>query len=224
MNKVLILILILFSASCREIRQARIAKCEECFLKTEQCWNNFMITDDSAYLDSALYLLNEIDGTCEEKELQIKFNKIFFYWTKKDIDSAIVTMQSIDAHYFTMPKLKDIIINHLKIKKAKTTGDTTQVRRLYAEILNQYEYLLKFNKKSTDSTLRLPSITAIDSSHYIMPVYAYYYYKIRLQDTNKVFREIDSLKTLEGVNQKFIDKLKQSIDPNGPNPMFMPFE
>lgn len=52
-----------------------------------------------------------------------------------------------------------------------------------------------------------------------MPVYAYYYYKIKLQGTNKVFREIDSLKTLEGVNQQFIDKLKQSIDPNGPNPM-----
>lgn len=219
MNKVLILILILFSVSCEGIRQARIAKCEECFLKTEQCWNNFMITDDSAYLDSALYLLNEIDGTCEEKELQIKFNKIFFYLEKEDIDSAIVTMQSIDLHYFATPKLRDIFINHLKIRKAKTTGDTTQVRRIYAELLNQYEYLLKSNKKSTDSTLRLSSITAIDSSHYIMPVYAYYYYKIRLQDPNKVFREIDSLKTLEGVNQQFIDKLKQSIDPNGPNPM-----
>ena len=82
MNKVLILILILFSVSCRGIRQARIAKCEECFLQTGQCWDNFMITDDSAYLDSALYLLNEIDGTCEEKELQIKLNKIFFYLEK----------------------------------------------------------------------------------------------------------------------------------------------
>lgn len=219
MNKVLILILILFSVSCRGIRQARIAKCEECFLQTGQCWDNFMITDDSAYLDSALYLLNEIDGTCEEKELQIKLNKIFFYLEKEDIDSAIVTMQSIDEHYFATPKLKDIAINHFKIRKAKKTGDTTQVRRIYAELLNQYEYLLKFNKKSTDSTLKLSSITAIDSSHYIMPVYAYYYYKIKLQGTNKVFREIDSLETLEGVNQQFIDKLKQSIDPNGPNPM-----
>lgn len=219
MDKVLILILILFSVSCRGIRQARIAKCEECFLQTGQCWNNFMITDDSAYLDSALYLLNEIEGTCKEKELQIKFNKIFFYLEKEEIDNAIAIIESIDEHYFATPKLKDIVINHIKIRKAKTTGDTTQVRRLYAELLNQYEYLLKFNKKSTDSTLMLSSITAIDSSHYIMPVYAYYYYKIRLQGTNKVFHEIDSLKTLEGVNQQFIDKLKQSIDPNGPNPM-----
>lgn len=170
---------------------------------------NFHLEGNCAYLDSALYYIDEVYGKCEGINLLLTYRKLGIFSLQCKFSEAIELISAIDEKSFGEFKcLKEVLSDRFKAMQAQNEGDTLS-RELYLKsMVQRLTSVISSNKEEIDKIISDVEIADILNNPYATVFMQLYYYKAQLFGVDDTMMELDALqKSLNG-NNDFFDAVK----------------
>jgi len=190
-------------------------KCEENNVRSSELITEFYFDNNYSHLDSALYYIDEVYKSCEDRELNIllAFRKLSIYSIKNQFSEALKFIDTFDDAIFDdLPYYKDLLINRFKAMKAQSEADTI-TRNIYLEkVILDIEKYLSENNEDIDKMLNLSNVEDILINPYSTAVTQLYYYRSILRGRNEIIEELDSLQKTTDWNDKFLKVIGTAIN------------
>ena len=206
------LFVIFFALLCIQCHsQEKFDKCRENDEKSSRCIFEYQMTENAIYLDSALFYINEVLGTCQI-DYKLALRKVIIYTEKQDFEKAINFTDSLDSNLFFLPYYKSLISNRVKAMKAQYEGDTIARNKFINTIVLEVGDYMEQNKNEIDSFMKLPDIEEVLKSPYSIVPVQYYYYKSLIEGVEKTKLQVDSLQQAIRGNEEYFEMIKVAID------------
>lgn len=182
--------------------------CEERLFASKQYVYEFEFKHRAEYLDSALFVIREIEDQCPKWQNDIRMRKAEIYYLKQDYDSAITMFAEVDGG-LPFSKFKNILIDKMKVKQAQIKGDSVLLKILYQEIVNNYEEYIQDTQFVFKWMLRRKDEHKVFFSWANTMLMEIFHYKLQLESLDNVIKEIDSLHKATKGNDEYFDHLKR---------------
>jgi len=187
--------------------QVQIDKCQQNNEKSAMYILEYQMTEDIVYLDSALYCINEVFGTCDI-DCGLSIRKVGIYSSKRDFQKAIDFIDSLDSKLY----YKDLMSYRMKAMKAQYEGDTILRNKYINSIVLDVGDYMQQHKNEIDSLMTLPNLQIILETLHSIVLIQYYYYKAQLEGINNVKLQIDSLQRVVNGNEEYFEMIKQGLN------------
>jgi hypothetical protein len=156
---ILFTILVFAIFQCSSYNQ-QTDKCEVYNAKSARCEVKYDLTNDIAYIDSALYYINEIFDECEQYQTLLGLRKVSLYSIKNEYLNSIKYLDTLIAKEIITQFYKNVLTNRFNAMQAQYNGDTINKRKYIQQAFNEVEQFYILNKSKIDSFLNIPYITA----------------------------------------------------------------
>lgn len=214
MKKSLLPILIfstcLLIASCGNIKKHPF-DCDNKAEKIASMLDEYHFTNDSAYLDSALILINDVMSSCPDRIGSMKLRKAIVLSLKREYPKSIAVIEGMENNDFHFTLSKSIVLNKLKAKEALQNGDTISAHKYFESVSREYDSYMRQHKNEVDSVLMLPHYTDILGSEWGMLVMMYFNSKARTYGYSEANVQLDLLHNATNGNPDFFEYLRNMI-------------
>lgn len=206
MVKIILLVVVLTFSQCALSTKKDKDWCEKMNQKSADYIYNFQMSDNSAYLDSALVCVDKSLKECGEFKQILSFRKLDILSKKYDYQEAISFIKSFDNPLFKdLPYYNNYLLNRYKAMSQQFNGDIEK-RDYYLKItIGDLEQFILQNEEEIDLMFNLTDVNDIlgNPLHFVIP--QYYYSKSILYGYDSVKIELDSLQKLKGGNSEYYD-------------------
>jgi hypothetical protein len=146
--------------------------------------------DDVAYLDSALFYIDEVFGKCKKDDPMMALRKLQVYAYQHDMSNAIKFISTLDSSLFYPFYYKNLLLNRFKAMAAQEKGDTLNKNIFLENIVSDIKEFISLHQDELDTLMQSQSI--LQSPYSFAPI-QFYYYKSQIEGIEKINTEIDSL-------------------------------
>lgn len=189
--------------------------CDSCNEVSAMLYEQFYYSNDSAYLDSSLIVIDKALHECQKPELYLilYFRKLSILTQKCEFDKAISYLDSIDLKEFiTFPYLQNVYHNRLLAMKYYKNGDVVSRDSCINLIMDEISAYLTENRQTVDSILCEKDAASIAKSRIDFPVKQYFYYLTFLKGEQEINSIIDSLQQIGTFNPDYLERLRYLYD------------
>ncbi|MBB3188524.1 hypothetical protein [Microbacter margulisiae] len=213
-------IFVLFSiASChgRNVQEDEI--CGKQISKALGDINNYYFTKQTAYLDSAIFILKSIENKSDKYRNIIYSDEVHAYFLHKDFSLALTALNKVPASVYPFPAFKDILEDKIKAKEAETKGDKPTQIKFFRALILIYQHYINENYQVFVTTLRQTDPDKIDNSQIDFIVTELYYYIAQTEGIHNAINQLNVFqKSIKG-NRSYFSELKKYIQSNNASSM-----
>lgn len=211
MIKLILPIVLLFS-QCVSSLEKKDNICEKNIQRSSDLCTEYYMDNNSIHLDSALFYIDEVLGSCEEYDGFMQLRKLSILSMKQDYSNALLFIETFEENlYGNMPYFQNLLKNRFNAMKSQSEGDTV-LRDYYLNfIIKELEEYISLNKEKVDSLLKLSNANKILESPLSSAVIQYYYYRSINEGIENVENELVSTQKSIGGNNEFFDIIMSSF-------------
>lgn len=189
------------------------SKCKEYNNYSADYYQKFYFKNDSAYLDSAMFVINEGLKNCEDYYNLMSLRKLSILALKKDYNEALQFINTFDSEKFSeLPYYQDIMTLRFKAMQAQNNNNWEEKDKNLLKITQEINKYLKINHKSVDSICKINSLDKILSSPLSTAISQKYYYESELIGKDSVQNLIIMKEKGGEINSEFAMYLLDFLD------------
>lgn len=173
---------------------------------------NFQMKGDSAYLDSALVLVDSALVKCKDQKLLFSFRKIDVLSKKRDFSEAIWFVKSLDSTLYPgLPYYNDYLINRFNAMSYQIKGDLGNRDKYLKIIIAEVQKFISLDEGKVDSLYHTKDFNEILRNPLHISIIQYYYAKSILQGYDSVKLELDSLQSIKNINLDYFNHINDIL-------------
>lgn len=208
---IILLFAILFS-QCVSSQKESENTCKINNEKSAELIYQFYEDNDSLHLDSALILINNSLGKCEEYEKLLSLRKLAILSMKKDYNNALTFIDKLELDFGNLPYYRKLLSYRFNAMQSLFIGDTSSGFDYLKKIIIEIDNYLLLNKSSADSLWKLTNLSLILKSPLSTALTQQYYYRSILEGKNNVKNELIAIQTKNGGNKDYIETIISALD------------
>lgn len=197
-------------SNCCSGRNKKDDWCQSVVKETADLIFKYQMSDNTEYLDSALYLSNKALGKCSEFNVLLISRKLDILAKKQDFTEATLFIESIET-----PLIKDLdyynsyLLQRFLAMQYQLKGDTLKRNDCLKMIIQMLEEFMEKNKNELDSLILHEDVDELLRNSLSIPYIQYYYTKAVLLGIDESKAELDSLRTDSDISEEFLDFIYQ---------------
>jgi len=210
----LLLILSLLLSGCNLTPEKDDAsdKCELNNQKSAESYYRYYFDGDQSHLDSALFYIDEVLGSCEEYLGLLSLRKLSILSEKQEYSQALNFIETFDEDLFSdLPYFQDLLKYRFSAMREHSKGNLELRNRYLESGIENISEFLSANKTKADSLVRLPEVGNILSDPLGTAITQYYFYKSVVEGPESIGAEITNLQEEQRWNEEFIDFLRTCL-------------
>ncbi len=186
-------------------------KCNEVNEKSMLLFYDYYIYNNSAYLDSALLLVDYGLNYCNENLKILSLRKLSILAEQQNYLDAVTFIDSFDKKMFSeLSYYQEVLRNKFIVMNAIKEKDLNKKNEYLKLSVSLIENYLLEHKDKIDSLMKQSNIQSILKSSLSTAITQYYYYKSHI-DLSNAENDLNNLKEESGVNVEFIDYLNEFL-------------
>jgi len=169
----------------------------------------FHFDNDSTYLDSALYVINQALEICDCEELRIllSFRKLAVLSLTRDYEQAlqfIKLLENEELDLVLFPFSGNVLYRRFQAMQAQYLGNMTERNEHLRFIVNRIADYLMENRQEVDAIFTVSDATGVLKG-IGMAIIQYYYYRSVLEGVDVVTAELVLMQEKEGINKDVVE-------------------
>ena len=159
----LILLLTLVLSQCVSAPETNNAPCDKSEInnqKSADYYAKYYMDGDQSHLDSALFYIDEVLGSCEKYAGLLSLRKLSILSVKRDYSQALQFIETFDEEIFSdLPYFQNLLKNRFNAMKSQAEGDFDMRDYYLKSSIEEINKFLSMNKTKGDSLLGLSDIS-----------------------------------------------------------------